>query len=219
MRQEEAGACPRLFCGRRILSAIGHFPVGAGPAREIARRARTYRGMARVGGVGADLIRESRRDVRLSRTRSAPTGGGIPCLPATCRSGPCPRFRAQGALLQGNVVGGGGVGADLIRESRRNLRLSRTESAPTGGNAMPPTAFVGWVERSDTHHQWQHGFRKLNPSYEKHLARPARQLLQTKTPHLVTRMRRFHSIAARDARINPRGSGAGAGPCRRRGCP
>ncbi len=30
-------------------------------------------------------------------------------------------------------------GADLIRESRRNLRLSRTRSAPTGENAMPPS--------------------------------------------------------------------------------
>ncbi|GBL54586.1 hypothetical protein PCLA_02f0726 [Pseudomonas citronellolis] len=30
------------------------------------------------GGVGADLIREPRRIVRLSRTRSAPTGDAIP---------------------------------------------------------------------------------------------------------------------------------------------
>jgi len=158
-------------------------PVGAGPARDFARRARSYREWCGWGGVGADLIRESRRWFRLSRIRSVPTGEEYR---ATCRSGPCPRFRAQGALLHGmawvgqrrsgsypriapvvpaiadkvrsyggrNTVqpvgagpardfarrarsymewcGWGGVGADLIRESRRWFRLSRTRSAPTG---------------------------------------------------------------------------------------
>ena len=31
--------------------------------------------------------------------------GETPCLMANCRSGPCPRNRAQGALLQGNGIG------------------------------------------------------------------------------------------------------------------
>ena len=83
-------------------------PLGAdcrsGPCPRFARRARSYRGMVRVGGcVGADLIRESRRGVRLSRTRSAPwkrhasrwIGRALPAI------------RAQGALLQGNGAGGG----------------------------------------------------------------------------------------------------------------
>ena len=174
--------------------------VGAGPAREIARRARSYMEWRGWGGVGADLIREPRRGVRLSRTKSAPTGEGIPCLPAICRSGPCPRFRAQGALLQGNGAGRrrrsgsypriapgcpaiadkvrygeeyrvsrqpvgagpareiarrarsymewrgwGRVGADLIREPRRDVRLSRTRSSPTGEGipCLPATCRSG----------------------------------------------------------------------------
>ena len=81
-------------------------PVGAGPARESRAGRAPTGGWRGWGSVGADLIRESRQNVRLSRTRSAPTGEGIPCPPATCRSAPCPRNRAQGALLQGNGAGG-----------------------------------------------------------------------------------------------------------------
>jgi len=157
------------------------------PAISRAGRAPTleWRGW---GGVGADLIRDPRRDVRLSRTRSAPTGGGIPCFPttcsgpcpqfarrarsyigmawvgrrrsgshprsaperpaiadkvrsyggggipcspATCRSGPCPRFARRARSYRG-MAWWGGVGADLIRDPRRDIRLSRTRSAPTG---------------------------------------------------------------------------------------
>ncbi|GBL60727.1 hypothetical protein PCLA_20f0038 [Pseudomonas citronellolis] len=42
------------------------------------------------------------------------------------RSGLRPRFRAQGALLHGNVMSWGGVGADLIREPRLDLWLVRS---------------------------------------------------------------------------------------------
>ena len=55
--------------------------------------------------------------------------GGCPACSGssapTCRSGPCPRFRAQGALLHAVRES-----ADLIRESRRSFRPSRTRSAP-----------------------------------------------------------------------------------------
>jgi hypothetical protein len=33
-------------------------------------------------------------------------GGGIPCLPATCRSGPCPRFARRARSYKGNGAGG-----------------------------------------------------------------------------------------------------------------
>ncbi|GBL53229.1 hypothetical protein PCLA_01r0319 [Pseudomonas citronellolis] len=80
-------------------------PVGAGPARDIARRARSYRGMARAGQrrSGSHPRTAPVVPVIADKIRSL---GGMPCFPATCRSGPCPRFRAQGPLLQGNGVGG-----------------------------------------------------------------------------------------------------------------
>jgi len=74
-----------------------------------------------------------------------------PCSPTTCRSGPCPRYRAQGALLHGDDCGWGRVGADLIREARRRFRPSRTRSAcpcfPSNRLAGCAEAlFIGWVE-------------------------------------------------------------------------
>ncbi|GLU37712.1 hypothetical protein Pssp01_18050 [Pseudomonas sp. NBRC 100443] len=33
--------------------------------------------------------------------------GETPCLTENCRSGPCPRFRAQGALLQEKAAASG----------------------------------------------------------------------------------------------------------------
>ena len=73
-----------------------------------------------------------------------------PCSPTTC-SGPCPRYRAQGALLHGDDCGWGRVGADLIREARRRFRPSRTRSAcpcfPSNRLAGCAEAlFIGWVE-------------------------------------------------------------------------
>ncbi|AMO77347.1 hypothetical protein PcP3B5_39370 [Pseudomonas citronellolis] len=104
--------------------------VGAGPAREIARRARSYREWCGWGGVGADLIRESRRRFRLSRTRSAPTGKHHASR-RIVGAGPA-REIARRARSYREWCGWSGVGADLIRESRRRFRLSRTRSAPTG---------------------------------------------------------------------------------------
>ena len=65
--------------------------------------------------------------------------GRMPCLTATCRSGPCPRNCAQGALLHWNGAGGSGYRGQGPFEVRRN-------------------AVVGWVERSDTHHHGSMGF-------------------------------------------------------------
>jgi len=75
--------------------------VGAGPAREIARRARSYREWRGWGGVGGSHPRIAPEVPAIAdKVRSY---GETPCLPADCRSGPCPRNRAQGALLQGMV--------------------------------------------------------------------------------------------------------------------
>jgi len=88
--------------------------------------------MVRVGQrAGADLIREPRRDVRLSRTRSAPTGEEDRVSRQPVGAGPARDSRA-GRAPTGEWHGWGSVGADLIREPRRDVRLSRTRSAPTG---------------------------------------------------------------------------------------
>ncbi|AMO75739.1 hypothetical protein PcP3B5_22970 [Pseudomonas citronellolis] len=72
----------------------------AGPARDFARRARSYREWRGWGGVGGSHPRIApRRPAIADKVRY----GETPCLPADCRSGPCPRFRAQGAILQGMV--------------------------------------------------------------------------------------------------------------------
>ena len=81
-------------------------------------------------GTVADLIRESRRRFRLSRTRSAPTGKHHASR-RIVGAGPA-REIARRARSYREWRGWGGVGAHLIRESRRRFRLSRTRSAPTG---------------------------------------------------------------------------------------
>ena len=131
---------------------------------------------------------------------------------ADCRSGPCPRFRAQGALLQGMVwvgqrrsgshpriapevpaiadkvrsygempcltvdwagpardsragraptgewCGWGSVGVDLIRESRRGVRLSRTRSATGKHHASRRIVGAGpareIVRRARSYREW-----------------------------------------------------------------
>jgi len=126
--------------------------VGAGPARDFARRE-----WCGWGGVGADLIRETRRWFRLSRTRSAPTGEECRASRQSVGAGPARDSRA-GRAPTGEWCGWGGV-ADLIREARRWFRLSRTRSASTGGVPCLPAIcrsncladctealFVGWVE-------------------------------------------------------------------------
>jgi len=88
---DKARAYRETPCPRRI--------VGAGPAREIARRARSYREWRGWGGVGGSHPRIAPEVPAIAdKVRSY---GETPCLPADCRSGPCPRNRAQGALLQG----------------------------------------------------------------------------------------------------------------------
>ncbi len=119
----------------------------SGPCPRFARRARSYRGWCGWGGVGADPIRESRRWFRLSRTRSAPTGK-LRASPQTVGAGPARESRAGRAPTL-EWRGWGGVGADLIRESRRYVRLSRTRSAPTGKlRASPTTVGVGPARES-----------------------------------------------------------------------
>ncbi|SNS84415.1 hypothetical protein SAMN06295949_10870 [Pseudomonas delhiensis] len=114
----------------------------SGPCPRFARRARSYIGMAWVGGVGTDPIRETRRYVRLSWTRSAPTGR-LRALPQTVGAGPARDSRAGRAPTL-EWRGWGGVGADPIRETRRYVRLSRTRSAPTGRlRALPQTVGAG----------------------------------------------------------------------------
>jgi len=143
-------------------------PVGAGPARESrAGRAPTW-GRCGWGSVGADLIREPRRYVRLSRTRSAPTGGGIPCFPTTCRSGPCPRIARRARSYMGTMWVGRRSGShpriapicpaieDKVRSYRGRLTI------------------VGWVERSDTHHRDRMGFASSTHPTKSLSARGAR---------------------------------------------
>jgi len=127
------------------------------------------------GIVGADLIRESRRYVRLSRTRSAPTTvlpgnrwqmrpTGLPGIVGAdliresrryvrlSRTRSAPTTVLPGNRWQMRPAGLPGiVGADLIRESRRYVRLSRTRSAPTKSlPAWPARRFVGWVSQAQS---------------------------------------------------------------------
>ncbi len=75
-------------------------PVGAGPARDFARRARSYMGMARVGRRSGFCPRSAPgRPAIADKVRSY--GGGIPCFPTTCRSGPCPRFARRARSYRG----------------------------------------------------------------------------------------------------------------------
>ena len=82
---------------------IPYLPVTcSGPCPRIARRARSYRGMVWVGW------RRSGSYPRIEPLVPAIAdkvryGGGIPYLPATCRSGPCPRIARRARSYMGMV--------------------------------------------------------------------------------------------------------------------
>ena len=121
--------------------------VGAGPAREIARRARSYMEMAWVGQ------RRSGSHPRIAPDRPAIAdkvryGGGIPCFPATCRSGPCPRFARRARSYRGMAWMG-------QRRSGSHPRIALVAPAIADGVLQFQGSPVGWVSLRST------------PSYEK----------------------------------------------------
>ncbi|MCP1604013.1 hypothetical protein J2T46_001950 [Pseudomonas citronellolis] len=199
-------------------------PVGAGPARESrAGRAPTWE-WREWRSVGADLIREPRRNSRLSRTRSAPTPSGkhktrrmalSEAIPITTTAWVSPRLNpsvearlgAAGKTVAPTVrplapsllVGAGparesragrapiwewrewrSVGADLIREPRRNSRLSRTRSAPTPSGKHKTRRMVLSEAIPITTTAWVSP--RLNPSVEARLGAAGKTVAPTVRP-------------------------------------
>ncbi|GLU40934.1 hypothetical protein Pssp01_50270 [Pseudomonas sp. NBRC 100443] len=72
-----------------------------GPRPRIARRARSYMGMAWVGRRRSGSYPRIAPGHPAIADKVRSYGGGIPYLPVTCRSGPCPRIARRARSYKG----------------------------------------------------------------------------------------------------------------------
>jgi len=109
--QRRSGSHPRIAPGRpAIADKVRSYGRGipclpatcrSGPCPRFARRAHSYRGMLWVGQRRSGFHPRFAPEVPAIADKVRSYGGGIPCLPVTCRSRPCLRFARRARSYRG----------------------------------------------------------------------------------------------------------------------